>query len=203
MLSLAIGAIMLALLIKRRRLAVTMLIVIGAVTLVSIIPADILRADVRRLFQLSDASSMQRLFYVESGLRALSVYWPIGAGWGKGFWYYAGVGLIPSNSIPWYHNDYLNLAVQAGLPGLFLYVGFWFSLVRALWRWLRQNQPSPVTPYVIGGVAALSSLLVGAFFDHFLWRPDMAGLVAWVAGVTLAATRIKEPDGVQDEISSP
>jgi hypothetical protein len=73
MLSLAIGATMLAVLVRRRRLAITLLIAIGAVTLVSIVPADILRADVRRLFQLSDSSSIERLFYIESGLRALQV----------------------------------------------------------------------------------------------------------------------------------
>ncbi len=191
MVALAAGVFFLAFVSRKRGLAVVLALVLGVVVVYSFLPQDLVQGGLGRLLQMSDSSTMRREFYLESGIHAFLAYWPLGAGWGNAFWYYRGAGLAPTGFIPWYHNDYLNLGVQTGLPGLLIYLGFWFSVLRACWQWL-QNSTLKTTgrPYVIGGTAALVALLLGAMFEHFLWRPDMAGLVIWTAGIALAGQRL-------------
>lgn len=191
MLVLVVGMLILALLSKKRGLIVGAIFLIAIIIASYLLPSSLFESSLGRIFQLSDSSSLKRLFYLESGARALLAYWTVGAGWGNAFWYYRGAGLVPTGFIPWYHNDYLNLAVQIGLPGLLLYLGFWFSILRALWRWLQGSVKTEIgRPFVVGGTVALIGLLIGALFEHFLWRPDMGGLVAWTAGVAVAGMRL-------------
>jgi O-antigen ligase len=107
---------------------------------------------------------------------------------------------VPSAFVPWYHNEYLNLAVQVGLPGLILYFGFWVSLILSAIRVLRQFSRAPAAPYVLGSLAALCGLLIGALFDHLLWRPDSGGLVAWMAGILAASMRLATQPIQSDEV---
>jgi len=174
-----------------KRTAMVALALTGVVLLFfGILPDPVEQGVYGRLTQLSDSSTFKREFYLQSGLHALARYWPAGAGWGHGFWYRESTGLIESGSVPWFHNDYLNLAVQVGIPGLVLYLGFWIGSIRAGVVWLRNHPTAPTSGYVTGGLAALVCLLAVAMFEHVLWRPDMAGLVAWLAGVTVAAMNI-------------
>lgn len=140
-----------------------------------------------RLLQLSDSSSVRRIFYLQSGLRAWLANIPFGHGWGVAYWLGNGNTLIRSASFPWYHNDYLNLAVQVGLVGLLLYLAFWFVVLRRGYRAIRTYASSETSGIMIGSFAALIFLLTAAFFEHVLWRPDIAGLVGWVLGILLAS----------------
>jgi hypothetical protein len=144
-----------------------------------------------RLSSLSDSSALKRQFYLSTGWQAVLRSWLVGSGWGQGFWYTPLSGLVPTGSVPWYHNDYLNLWVQVGAAGLLLYLGFWVSLVGSALKWLRKNLDAPSRGFVLGGGAALVSLLVSAFFEHVLWRPDVAGVVAWTAGILLVGMRLE------------
>lgn len=140
-----------------------------------------------RLDQLSDSSTVKREFYLESGIQAWKARWLTGWGWGSAFWYYQGIGLVPtSDGIAWYHNDYLNLAEQTGLLGLALYVGYWWKVLRSVNGWSRKQHESPLIGYVLGGQMALVALLVSAGFEHVLWKSDIAGLVGWISGVLFA-----------------
>jgi hypothetical protein len=147
-----------------------------------------------RLFQTTDSSTVKREFYLESGLQALKVYWAIGVGWGNGYFYQRDAGLYPSGFMPWYHNDYLNLAVQVGLFGLALYVSFWGSVIKQGWKFIRSYKDSWSIPYVKGTLSALIGLLMAALFEHVLWRPDMAGLVGWLLGMLVASMYLGQQD---------
>jgi len=151
------------------------------------LPYGFLDGSINRLFQLSDSSTTKRYFYLESGLNSILRYGLTGAGWGKAYWYYEGIGLVPSGNIPWYHNDYLNLAVQVGIPGLVLYLGFWFSFIKSI---VSKQLSSSTNSFVVSGVAALIAVLVGASLEHLLWRSDMAGYVFWIAGFIIAASKL-------------
>jgi hypothetical protein len=194
MVALAVGLLALTLQNGKRGLAAALAVLIGVFLVYYFLPAPILQGSVDRIFQLSDSSTLRRWFYLESALQSFRAYWPIGAGWGNAFWYFEGAGLVPTGFIPWYHNDFLNLGVQVGLPGLLLYLGFWFSMLRAFRKWLRQaGKSAEALPFVLGGFAATCTALAGALFDHLLWRPDMGGLVALVAGIAVAGLKLAVP----------
>lgn len=164
-----------------------------------------------RLFQLTDSSTFRRSFYLASGLHAWREKLILGWGWGKAFWlqqdpnsvrladipvyfFRKGIRLTPSATMPWYHNDYLNLAVQVGLVGLLLYLRFWYEVLRQAFGWLRNEARkqvrSPMFPYVVGAFMGLIVLLVSASFDHVLWRTDSAGMVGWMLGILVASIRL-------------
>lgn len=161
-------------------------IIITAILFITFMPSGI----TERIFQLSDTSTIKREFYLQSGIEAAKTYWIIGAGWGKGYFLDSGNNLYYSGSIPWYHNDYLNLVVQVGVFGLFLYLAFWVSFVWRAFQYVRHARKSIYTGFIQGGIAALLGLFAAAGFEHVLWRPDMAGLLAWVAGITIAAVHL-------------
>jgi hypothetical protein len=141
-----------------------------------------------RLLQLSDSSFLRRQSYLASGLYAAASGWAFGLGWGNGYWYTPLGGLLSTGWIPWYHNDYLNLWVQVGGLGVALYLAYWLQLLLAA----RRSEVRPETPpawagLALGSQAAVVALLASAAFEHVLWRPDSAGLVAWLVGIMLAS----------------
>ena len=152
-----------------------------------------------RLLQLSDSSTVDRSFFLSSALHAWSERLLTGWGWGNAYWYLPGVGLFPTGDIPWYHNDYLNLAVQIGLIGIVLYLGYWWQVLSAAQRWLKEHAGSSFSGYVRGSQAALVALLVAAAFEHVLWRPDIAGLVGLLAGLMIASMYLGSRDQVEVE----
>jgi hypothetical protein len=174
---------------NRRGRGVALAMILTALLILAVMP----ESATARLSHLSDSSALKREFYLSTGWLAVWRSWLVGSGWGQGFWYTPLSGLVPTGSVPWYHNDYLNLWVQVGATGLLLYLGFWASLVVSAATWLRKNLDAPSTGFVLGGGAALVSLLVSAFFEHVLWRPDVAGVVGWTAGILLVGMRLEAP----------
>jgi O-antigen ligase len=191
MVSLAVGFFVITLYSGKRAFSAGLAVVIAGLLIFYFLPPTLFQGSLERVFQLSDSSTVKRWFYLESGIHSFLAYWPIGAGWGNAFWYYQELGLVPTGFVPWYHNDFLNLAVQTGFLGLFLYIGFWFSLLRAFWVSIRQTANSATSlPFVVGSFAATAALLAGALFEHLLWRPDMGGLVVWVAGIGVVGMKL-------------
>lgn len=139
---------------------------------------------------LSDNSTSLRLYYLKTGWQAIQHY-PFGAGWGASFWLDSGNALLPANSLPWSHNDYLNLAVQTGLLGLGIFLACWWSVYRYVWRSLQTlTGPDGLRAYLIGGMAATAALLASGATDHVLQRPDIAGQLWWMTSIMLCAARL-------------
>ncbi|MBK9713256.1 MAG: O-antigen ligase family protein [Kouleothrix sp.] len=150
-----------------------------------------------RIDQISDSSSDKRSFYLESGIQTWKARWLTGWGWGVAYWYQPTIGLVPAEDMPWYHNDYLNLAVQVGAIGLMLYLGYWLQVLHTAHQWLRKHARSRAFGILLGGQMALVALLVSAGFEHVLWKPDIAGLVGWVCGLMLACMRLHDDEALQ------
>ncbi|HEB77037.1 MAG TPA: O-antigen ligase family protein [Methylothermaceae bacterium] len=168
---------------RSRRGILLQIAILAAVLLLVLLPNPV----THRVLQLSDSSTQRRFFYLESGWAAWKARPLLGWGWGRAFSYIPGIGLLPTGWIPWYHNDYLNLAVQTGLVGLGLYLAFWVQVVRQAHSWLRRHVGTETGGYVHGSLAALVVLLVAAIFEHVLWRPDIGGLVGWFLGILVVA----------------
>lgn len=145
-----------------------------------------------RILQITDSSTNQRIFYLQSGWEAFRTNWLTGAGWGNGQWYLPNIGLMTSGSIPWYHNDYLNLAVQVGIVGLVLYAGYWISVLHYGIKEIRQRPTSFEMATATGALVGLVSLLVAAGFEHVFWRPDIGGVVGWMSGILLASINLEK-----------
>lgn len=168
--------------INREKRHFALIILVIGMFFFLLLPAEI----TSRIQQISDSSTVRREMYLQAGVLAWKARWLTGWGWGVGFWYYPETGLIPNpTGLAWYHNDYLILASQAGLIGLVLYVGYWLTSLITSLQWQPLSNTSPFLGYIRGTQMALTGLLVAAFFEHVLWKPDIAGLVGWVSGLML------------------
>ncbi len=186
----------------QRRLVILLPLLLFLITLL-LIPEEALYG---RLLQLTDSSTEKRRLYLLTGLQAWKASWLFGWGWGKSFLYTGFSGsilpslwegflttsgrLIPRDGIPWYHNDYLNLLVQAGIIGLTLYLIFWQRVFSAGHQWMANSSDLHMRGYVLGSLSALFGLLVAALFEHVLWRPDIAGLVGVFLGLLVVSMRL-------------
>jgi O-antigen ligase len=181
------GFIALAFASRSRAMLLITLAVSVSMLVVFIFPT----AAIDRLLQVSDSSSLKRIFYLESGLRSWLAAFPFGHGWGVAYWAGDGNSLIRSSSYPWYHNDYLNLAVQTGVVGLLIYLAFWYTVMHAGFKAIREPANAETDGILAGSFAALVFLLTAALFEHVLWRPDIAGLVGWMLGIMLASIALQ------------
>ena len=185
---------MMVLLLSGKKAGYAISVILFGIVLFSSLPTQVSG----RIDQFSDSSTEKRQFYFESGLRSWEARWLTGWSWGSAYWYYPGVGLVPtSDGVAWYHNDYLNLAAQTGVIGVALYVGYWLQTLLATNRWYKDHADSPMSGYVRGAQLALVVLLVSAGFEHVLWKPDIAGLVGWVCGLMLACMRLHDDEALQ------
>lgn len=86
------------------------------------------------------------------------------------------------------HNDYINLAVETGLPGLFIALVFFACFARGTYNYIKRYRTSFLTA---GLVASVTYMLVHSFFDFNLHIPSNAITFAVIAG--FAASRISNP----------
>lgn len=80
------------------------------------------------------------------------------------------------------HNIYLMIAIQSGLLGLVLFLAFVVTAFRRI-----ATQPDPALRY--GGLAALTAILVGGFFEFNLGDAEVATLIFFLVGLALNQQR--------------
>jgi O-antigen ligase len=149
-----------------------------------------------------DVSLLRRQEYYSLGFRVLQSF-PLGAGWGAWF-QRTPTGIIASPGFPWYHDDYLQLATEIGIPGLLVVlwiVGTVFmSGVQAGRRALSVNQFA----LCAGLTTAFLGMLVQTGTDQFLWHADIAPHIWTVGGLVATAAMLVQADrnGLNEEPSS-
>jgi len=144
----------------RKRIILLALLTIAAY-LCSTVLLNVSIAD--RTFRLDhDPSAAARLLLWQSGLKMLLAHPVIGSGWGTFVNYYPAYRVPLENSTAGFfaHNDYLQLAIEGGLPALLLQLCLLYGVCVQLKRSLRQAASSA------GFESAALLLSVMALFVH-------------------------------------
>ncbi len=183
-LALAIGVLVIAAAGGRRVLAATT--VLGLVAYVLFFPL------VQNRLTFSDHSIATRVSLTETATTALRANPLLGGGWGSNYYLYGNV-LVPlfdQNDLPFWHDDYLIVATQVGLPGLAVFLSIWVTLLWNLLRAHRRAPPGPLRAYLLALLAALAAILAQATTDMFFWRAETGPLIWLIAGFACAAINI-------------
>ncbi|MGR6331254.1 O-antigen ligase family protein [Sphingomonas sp. XXL09] len=176
--------------LRRTRPWVRPALITGIVTLVLAFVAISVAAD--------RATSISRIFAVDPGqdmrgkalptvLSMISEYFPVGSGLGGFdpiFRMHEPFGLLKLTYFNHAHNDFLEVALDAGLPGLVLMIaalGWWGWASARAWR--RQAAPSLLSR---SGSASVLLLILGSIIDYPLRTPMMMAVLmvaaVWLTG---------------------
>ena len=134
-----------------------------------------------RTFQLNhDPSAAARLLLWQSGMKMLLAHPVIGSGWGTFVNYYPAYRVPLENSTAGFfaHNDYLQLAIEGGIPALLLQIGILYGVCIQLKRSLRQAADSAAfeSAALLSGVLALFVHAFVNFIFYLAFMNILAGL---------------------------
>lgn len=167
-LGLATGlAVLLGVLFLRRdrvRLSAVAVSVIAGVTLGEVLTGGLGGERLASLVAPGDAGSTRFLIWESAWQMFLERPW---LGWGLGtFWLAYPPFRQPADASGGFyvHNDYLQFAVETGLPGFLLAVAWSLSLVWLGWRFLRQRLSDDAAPQVAGMMGGLLAVGVHTLF---------------------------------------
>lgn len=162
-------------------LAVLLISPLSAFGIYPFLPAGI-RARFGSIGNLAETSSRYRIETWKGVLRLLSAH-PFGIGSGEAAFHlvYPVYAVSGTESVMHTHNVYLQVAVEHGIVGLFLFVLFLALLFRGFFAAWRQGACQNARPLFLGVAAALVGLLTMGFFDHLWYRPSLFYLFAMLA----------------------
>lgn len=126
-------------------------------------------------------------------LFAIGQYWPVGSGVGT-FTRVIGpaerleaIGpALPNRA----HNEYLELLLEAGLPGAVAWLVVILLVGLAAWRALRQNRTGPGLPQAVFAAGTLTIVSLHSLVDYPLRSMALAGLVGVAAAFVLAPPKV-------------
>jgi len=98
--------------------------------------------------------------------------------------------------LPWQaHNEFLQTAIELGLPGLLLFLAFWALFGWSVWRCLGRLQGGALFYVLLGAFCGLAGCLLNAMLT-FPFQTVTSGTLIWsVAGLCLAACPLPEGKG--------
>lgn len=147
--------------------------------------------------QFNDATT-SRTYIWRVTLKVIGANLPLGAGLGA-----FGTAFTPFDTnggmlrIEQAHNDYLQVASDAGLVGLLLGGAFLFLLIKAGLRSAAGQNPYR-RGVAVGALAGCCAILVHSLFDFVLHTTALSILFIMLIGLVVTAGR-KYPDDVEDE----
>jgi len=106
-------------------------------------------------------------------------------------------GLFDKGRLPWghMHSDVLQIALERGLPALFLWLGFLFVYARMLWRLLRRAAKLDWIDrgILLGALGGLAGFFTSGLV-HYNWGDSEVVMVLYlIMGLSLAIHRQLEP----------
>lgn len=176
-----VGVLVLGLVGGRRILAG--LIVVAAITYFLLPPT------VQQRLSFHDNSVAERVVYIHTATAAIKEYPFLGGGWGSNF-YLDGKVLVPlfiPGDAPLWHDDYLVVATQVGVPGALVYLWIWGAIAWAMVRARRRAPPGPLRIYLLAFLAAVAAMFTQAFTDNFIWN-NATGPFIWLVFGLICAT---------------
>ncbi|QWC57944.1 hypothetical protein F7D01_13535 [Erythrobacter sp. 3-20A1M] len=178
---------------------------IGAIVLILLLGAFILTGRAPALEQLTgqDALGDIRFLVTPTLLEMIRSYFPFGSGFGT----FQNVYYVAESSqmlMPRYlnnaHNDWLQLAIEGGLPALLLLVGLLTVLGREMLRLWRERAPSAVA-LVVGGGAGLLLVALASYVDYPLRTPIFQVVCVWLVCLLLTSARGPSHESDADHLS--
>lgn len=189
-----IGAVMLLFLTYRIIRTKELLLKFGIVHLSALVLAILIKWD--GFFFLNRVQSIQtkaselqiRFVYWKDSLALIRDYWLFGTG-GDGW-----SVLLPEYSSPIYyvkyvHNQYLQIFMDVGLTGLFIFVVYIVAFYRWSWKEISKNNESRF--WTQGIAIALTFILLHAAFDFELSFPLILGVLSLTTMVSTKAPNVK------------
>ena len=177
---------------RPRRAFLTMGVLAGIVIVIEALHPGAGGSILQRTFNDYDHSIATRKLFEATGYTVL-LHYPFGAGWGAWFQLVPG-GIQAIPGFPWYHDDYLQLATEVGIPGVIPMLAILFSIVVAGWRASVRADNATKAALMAGVTAAFVGILVQTATDQFLWHADIAPHIWIVAGLVLSGAALVGAD---------
>ncbi|HEY6953149.1 MAG TPA: O-antigen ligase family protein [Bacteroidota bacterium] len=95
------------------------------------------------------------------------------------------------------HNDYLNVLINSGVPGLLLFLWMWFESLKAgILTWRKAVSPTTRSA-ALGGTLSLAGLMIAALFQDYYG--SFINCLGWwfVVGLIFASVHILEDGSLQ------
>ena len=142
----------------------------------------------------TETSIASRRQIATKSLTLAGEFGPVGSGVGS-FPNLYQLGEDPANVDRWYvnhaHNDYLELAVETGVPGILLMLAFLLWWGRAVWQMLR----SPASDqFALAGAVASAAILMHSMVDYPLRTAAIGAVFAMSIALILRSRRTAQSD---------
>ena len=152
-----------------------------------LLPGDILNR-IASIGDMAEASTRFRAFLWMGTLSMLQDYWLSGVGPGEAAWWmvYPAYAL-PAIWAPHSHNLFLQIMVDAGLPGLAVFLAALYQYFKATFAALRRKVQGAQKALVIASIASIVGFLVQSMTDYtfynfriilFFWGVLAVGVIA-------------------------
>ncbi len=162
-----------------------------AVFVISIVWVPTLRSRAESIFDLK--ANETRLNLWETSLRISHDFRVVGIGEDNFDYYfekYKVPGYYDTTAHP--HNDYLNVLINSGVPGLLFFLSMWGLALRLGIQSWRNGLNGLSRGAALGGALALAGLMIGALFQDYYGT--FVNCLGWwfVVGVVFAARNIRQ-----------
>ena len=182
---------------QRRWLFAPVLLLMAAVGSIFLMPAS------AKLQSLGATTSVEsRRAVAETGWMAAKEYMPLGSGLGsfeRVYRLYEDPTSVDATYVNHAHNDYLEIAIEAGLPGLIwiaLFLAWWVATARFRWREAVED------PFAKAGTIASAAILAHSLVDFPLRTSALAAIFAMSIGL-MAHSRIRRQGKTESDIRAP
>jgi len=152
----------------------------------------------------SDHSAQERFAFAHTALAVIRANPFVGGGWGSNF-YMLGDNLIPTffrADLPIWHDDYLIVATQVGLPGLAVFLWILGALIWAALRAYLRAPAGPLRASLLALLAAFIAMCAQSLTEMFFWIPQVSPMVWLVIGLMCATINLANNEAVPAALGS-
>lgn len=126
-----------------------------------------------------------------------------GIGFGNFPEFYESYLKIPSVVFGHAHNDFLNVAVNAGIIGFLAFVFFWVFLLKNLLRRYKEKEEGYAKAFILGGILSVTAFLLASQFQCYYTDAEDHMILFFFLGLSGAIARIPSKGVDKNEFPSP
>lgn len=117
-----------------------------------------------------------------------------GIGFGNFSVFYERYLRVPSEIFGHAHNDFLNVAVNAGIVGLLAFIFMWFVCLKNLLRRYKEKKEGYPKALILGGVLSVTAFLLASQFQCYYTAAICNMILFFVLGLSESIARISSGD---------